>query len=133
MNRMTKFLLAAMIPTTIIQSKLAFLCFFAPEDALHFFELTNLTADLNRLFLILGSFVALLAAIQILAMVWLVRKRKEAFALCLLIGLMTLTRGLVMFIYEIGHVRFVIAPAVLGMVITTLSLILIFENKKSAS
>ncbi|MEP7196057.1 MAG: hypothetical protein ABI851_06015 [Saprospiraceae bacterium] len=120
LNALLKF--SAFIPI-----KLAWLCLFNQKGGIEFFNLSALTPDLEKLFIVLGGFISAILVIQILCIIWIYQRKIEAYTLSLFIGSITIGRGLMMLVFfhihHISEIIIILTPILIGMLILVLTLI----------
>jgi fatty acid desaturase len=125
MKSLTKTLITILVITTLIPIFIASECLFDQARATEFFGLGTRTADIEKIFFVMGGFVLSTTVMPILSIVWLVRKKAEGFTLAYLTGLVALVRGMLTFIsfrgHDIHHGALTVTPMVVGLVILLLT------------
>jgi hypothetical protein len=131
MKLITKILVAVLIITAIVPIKMGTLCLFQQAQALEFFNLLQLSSDVEKLLVVLGCFIMATVIFQILAIVWLVRGNTEGFSLSAVVGIISIGRGVMMCILlqNSTHIRMSAIPMVFGSIILVLALIAARQQK----
>jgi hypothetical protein len=125
MKPVTKILIGVLGLITLIPIRLGIQSWFGQSSLSEFFGFTTQSPDLDKLFVITGGFVLILAVFQILAIVWIVKGKAEGFFMAALIGYASIVRGIIMFALlgtETNN-NFVISviPIVIGLLIAILA------------
>ena len=125
MKPVTKILIGVLGFITLIPIRLGIQSWFGQSSLSEFFGFTTQSPDLDKLFVITGGFVLILAVFQILAIVWIVKGKPEGFFMAALIGYASIIRGIIMFALlgtETNN-NFVISviPIVIGLLIAILA------------
>lgn len=125
MKPVTKILIGVLGLITLIPIRLGIQSWFGQSSLSEFFGFTTQSPDLDKLFVITGGFVLILAVFQILAIVWIVKGKPEGFFMAALIGYASIIRGIIMFALlgtETNN-NFVISviPIVIGLLIAILA------------
>lgn len=133
MKLITKALIAILLLTAFIPTKIGMLCLFSPEKAVAFFGLQELNPDIEKLLLILGCFVLTVVAFQVVAVIWLLKGKQNAISLSALVGVISIGRGILAFIlfnsHNINDTRISMVPVVIGTLILVLSIVASKQNR----
>jgi hypothetical protein len=125
MKFLTKIVIAVLIVTALVPLKMGLLCLFQPGQAAVFFNLAQLSADVEKLLAVLGCFILATAAFQVLAITWLIMGNSHGFSLSAVVGVISVGRGIMMCILlqNSSNLSFSAFPLVFGTLILTLTLI----------
>ena len=121
MKSFTKVLIAILILTSLVPIMVGISCFFNKESVLELFGVAALTADLEKVFPVLGSFMLASVAMPILAIAWLIKRKDEGYVLAYLVGFVTFARGILIFLdfnsHQIEGTKLTLTPLVMGVLI----------------
>lgn len=123
MKFLTRILIAALVVTAFVPLKMGMLCLFQPAQGAAFFNLGQLSADMEKLFVVLGCFILATAAFQVLAITWLILGNNDGFSLSAVVGVISLGRGIMMcvLLQNSSNLGLSAFPLVFGTLILTLT------------
>lgn len=121
MKIFTKILIIVLGLTTLIPIMIGKLCLFDHPKALEFFNAEMLTADLEKVFFVLGGFILASAVMPVLAIIWLIKRKPQGFVLAYVVGFIALGRSLITLFnfnsHRIENVKLTTTPLVIGCII----------------
>lgn len=125
MKPVTKILIGVLGLITLIPIRLGIQSWFGQSSLSDFFGFTTQTPDLEKLFIVAGGFVLTLAVFQILAIVWIVKRKAEGFFMAAIVGYTSIIRGIIMFallgIESTNNIVISVMPIVIGLLIAILA------------
>jgi hypothetical protein len=136
MKSPTKILIAILAITSLIPLKVGILCLFDQSKALQFFGLESLSADLEKIFFVLGGFVLASIVMPILSILWLIKRKTEGFILAYIVGFVAFIRGILTLLnfntHKIDDTRLTVTPLVIGFLILMLTFIASKQHDKQS-
>lgn len=125
MKPVTKILIGVLGLITLIPLRLGLSSWFDQSAMCEFFGFERNTPDLDKLFVITGGFVLMLAIFQILAIIWIVKRKVEGFFMAALVGYASVIRGVIMLallgIESNNNIVISAIPIVIGLLIAVLA------------
>lgn len=125
MKPVTKILIGILLLITLIPIRLGLQSWFGQASLSEFFGFATPTPDLEKLFIVTGGFVLTLAVFQILAIMWLVKGKKDGFILAAIVGYTSIIRGIIMFFLlgmkTTNDIVISVIPIVIGLLIAVLA------------
>ena len=131
MKLTVKLLLAVLVITAIVPVTMGIFCLFRQAQALKFFNLAQLSTDVEKLLVVLGCFILATAIFQLLAIFWLIKGKVEGFSLSGIVGIVSIGRGIMLFILlqNSSNIGLSALPMVFGGLILLLALLAIRQQK----
>ena len=127
MKATTKTLILFLSLTSLILLKIGAQCLFSQNNALQFFGVESMNADLEKIFIVFGGFIWATLAVQILTIIWLGKGKDEGYTLSFLVGIFTIGRALLNLVlfnsHQIIDSRLSIVPGVIGVIIIILTIL----------
>ncbi|HTE27166.1 hypothetical protein [Flavitalea sp.] len=127
MKIFTKILIGVLIVTTLIPIYIGILCLIDQSDALQFFSVKSLSADLEKLFFVLGGFMLASAVMPVLAIVWIIKRKTQGFTLAYIVGFIAFARGILTMInfnvHNIVDNKLTATPLAIGALILIITFI----------
>lgn len=125
MKPVTKILIGVLGLITLIPIRLGLQSWFGQSSLSEFFGFTTQSPDLEKLFIVTGGFVLTLAVFQILAIMWLIKGKKDGFILAAIVGYTSIIRGAIMFFLlgmkTTNDIVISVIPIVIGLLIAVLA------------
>lgn len=132
MKFISKTLAAVLLILSIITFKIGFTCIQSGNGIIEFFNLSVLNKDIVKLGIVTSGLAFGMVLLQVLAIVWILRNNTSGYTLSMLVGIITLGRGLILYfayaVYYDDGTRMSIAPMVIG---TVICLLTIFAKKET--
>ena len=125
MKPVTKILIGIVGLVTLIPIRLGLSSWFDQSAMCEFFGFERNTPDLDKLFVITGGFVLMLAIFQILAIFWIIKGKAEGFFMAALVGYTSILRGVITLallgIESNIYIVISVIPIVVGLLIAILA------------
>ena len=125
MKPVTKILIGILVLITLVPLRLGLSSWFDQSAMCEFFGFEGNTPDLDKLFVITGGFVLMLAIFQILAIFWIIKGKAEGFFMAALVGYTSILRGVITLallgIESNIYIVISVIPIVVGLLIAILA------------
>lgn len=125
MKPVTRILIGVLGLITLIPLRLGIQSWFGQTSLSEFFGFTTQNSDLNKLFIVTGGFVLMLAVFQILSIIWIINRKPEGFFMAAIVGYTSVLRGIIMLLLlgvdTINNIVISAIPIVIGLLIAVLA------------
>ncbi|SEP84892.1 hypothetical protein [Flavobacterium urocaniciphilum] len=125
MKPVTRILIGVLGLITLIPLRLGIQSWFGQSSLSEFFGFTSQNSDLNKLFIVTGGYVLMLAVFQILSIIWIINRKPEGFFMAAIVGYTSVLRGIIMLLLlgvdTINNIVISAIPIVIGLLIAVLA------------